>query len=93
MASLQDNIFEVHVVIYIGVSFKKNCGETFLVIQGLRLQAPSTECPGSVPGRGTRSYIPQLKKGSWATELKILHASGKSRDTECHNQDLMQPNK
>ena len=30
---------------------------TFLVVQWLRLQAPSAEGPGSIPGQGTRSRV------------------------------------
>ena len=32
-----------------------------LVVQWLRLHAPSAEDPGSIPGQGTRSRMPQLK--------------------------------
>ena len=41
---------------------------TFLVVQWLRLYAPSAWGPGSIPGQGTRSHMPQLK---------ILHAATK----------------
>ena len=40
--------------------FKKREG-TALVIQWLRLHAPNAEGPGSIPGQGTRSHMPQLK--------------------------------
>ena len=33
-----------------------------LVIQWLRLQGSNVGCPGSTPGQGTRSHMPQLKK-------------------------------
>ncbi|TEA39728.1 hypothetical protein DBR06_SOUSAS3410210, partial [Sousa chinensis] len=32
-----------------------------MVVQWLRLQAPNAGGPGSIPGQGTRSYMPQLK--------------------------------
>ena len=32
-----------------------------LVIQWLRLHAPKAQDPGSIPGHGTRSHMPQLK--------------------------------
>ena len=37
---------------------------TSLVVQWLRLQAPSAGCLGSIPGQGTRSHMPQLKPGA-----------------------------
>jgi len=48
------------------------------VIQGLRLQVPSTEGSGSIPGQGTRSHVPQLKK-------KILGPTAK--DSACHREE------
>ena len=45
-----------------------------LVVQWLRLHAPNSGGLGSVPDRGTRSHMPQLK---------ILHAANK--DLACHN--------
>ena len=33
-----------------------------LVVQWLRLQDSNAGCPGSTPGQGTRSRMPQLKK-------------------------------
>ncbi|TEA42194.1 hypothetical protein DBR06_SOUSAS6810117, partial [Sousa chinensis] len=32
-----------------------------LVVQRLRLHAPNAGGPGSIPGQGTRSYMPQLR--------------------------------
>ncbi|TEA30377.1 hypothetical protein DBR06_SOUSAS27510017, partial [Sousa chinensis] len=32
-----------------------------LVVQWLRLRAPNAGCPGSIPGQGTRSHMPQVK--------------------------------
>ena len=34
---------------------------TSLVVQWLRLHAPNAGGPGSIPGPGTRSHVPQLK--------------------------------
>ena len=45
---------------------------TSLVVQRLRLHAPSAGGPGSIPGRGTRSHMPQLKVHM--PQLKILRA-------------------
>ena len=44
--------------------------------QWLRLHAPDTGGPGSIPGQGTRSHVPQLK---------IPHASMKTEDLACCN--------
>ena len=46
---------------------------TSLVIQWLRLHAPKAGAPGSIPGQGTRSHMPQLK---------ILHAATKIRRSQ-----------
>ena len=35
--------------------------KTSLVVQWLRLQAPSAEGPGSIPGQGTRAHMSQLR--------------------------------
>ena len=35
--------------------------ETSLVVQWLRLHDPIAGGPGSIPGQGTRSHVPQLK--------------------------------
>ncbi|TEA33512.1 hypothetical protein DBR06_SOUSAS3910063, partial [Sousa chinensis] len=32
-----------------------------LLVQRLRLHAPNAAGPGSIPGRGTRSHVPQTK--------------------------------
>ena len=55
---------------------------TSLVAQWLRLRAPNTGGPGSIPGRGTRSYIPATTKS--------LHAA--TKEPTCLNQDPEQPN-
>ena len=44
-----------------------------LVVQWLRLRAPSAGDPGSIPGQGTRSHMPQLKKIPRAA-TKIPHS-------------------
>ena len=41
---------------------------TSLVVQWLRLRAPNARGPGSIPGQGTRSHMPQLKIPRAATE-------------------------
>ena len=38
-----------------------NIYRTSLVIQWVRLCAPNTGDPGSIPGRGTRARMPQLR--------------------------------
>ena len=50
--------------------FYKVTLDTSLVVQWLRLRAPNAGSPGSIPGQGTRSRMPQLK---------ILHAPTKTR--------------
>ena len=42
-------------------NFKEMENGTSLVVQWLRLQAPSEGGKGSVPGQGTRSHVPQLR--------------------------------
>ena len=50
---------------------------TSLVVQCLRLvHASKARGPGLIPGRGTRSYLPQLK---------ILQTPGKIKDPVCRN--------
>ena len=48
---------------------------TSLVVQWLRLQAPNAAGPGSIPGQGTRSQMPQLRV--CRPQIKILHAATK----------------
>ena len=43
------------------------------MVQWLRLHTPNVEGQGSIPGQGTRSYMPQLK---------ILHASTKMQHSQ-----------
>ena len=52
------------------------------VVPQLRLHAPNAGGPSSIPGRGTRSHVPQLKS---------LHAT--TKNLVCRNQDPVQPNK
>ena len=55
---------------------KKYVDKTSLVVQWLRLHAPSVVGPGSIPGQGTISGMPQLK---------IPHNATKSEDPTYHN--------
>ena len=48
---------------------------TCLVVQWLRLHAPNAGGPGSIPGQGTRSHMPQLRV--CMPQLKILYAAMK----------------
>ena len=56
------------------VKFKFQCPGTSLVVQWLRLRAPSAGGPDSIPGQGTRSHMPQLRS-------KILRVTTK---TQCN---------
>ena len=49
---------------------------TFLVVQWLRLSAPSAGGPGSICGRGTRSHMLQLRV--LIPQLKIPYATTKT---------------
>ena len=47
------------------------------MVQWLRLSAPNTGCPGSIPGLGTRSCMPQLEilcatKKTWLSQINKL---------------------
>ena len=44
--------------------FKSNSMGTSLVVQGLGLHASNAGGPGSIPGQGTRSHMPQLRPGA-----------------------------
>ena len=46
---------------------------TSLAVQWLRLHAPNAGSPGSIPGQGTRSYMPQLRVRT--LQLKIPRAT------------------
>ena len=64
---------------------------TSLVVQWLRLCAPSAGGLGSIPGQGTRSHMPQLRIRM--PQLKILHVTTKRsrtpqlKDPACRNED------
>ena len=53
--------------------------ETSLVVQWLRLHAPSAGRRGCIPGQGIRSHVLQLKIRSRMMQLKILCAATKTR--------------
>ena len=46
---------------------------TSLVVQWLRLQAPTAGGPGYIPGQGTRSRMPQLKDPTRGKEDPVRH--------------------
>ena len=67
---------------YIAFPCTKACSRgNSLVVQWLKLHTPNAGGPGSIPGQGTRSRMPQVK---------ILHAT--TKNPACHNQDPAQPN-
>ena len=57
--------------------------ETSLVGQWLRLYIPNAGGPGSIPGQGTRSHMPQLKVCT--LQLKIPYATTKTRTAKLTN--------
>ncbi|TEA39747.1 hypothetical protein DBR06_SOUSAS31510017, partial [Sousa chinensis] len=52
-----------------------------LVAQWLRLHAPNAGGPGSIPGQGTRSHMPQLRVR--IPQQRSPHAS--TKEPACHN--------
>ena len=52
-----------------------HCNWTLLMVQWLRLWAPNTEDPGSIPGQGTISCMLQLK-----IPCATTHATTKDKD-------------
>ena len=56
---------------------------TSLVVQWLRLCAPSAGGLGLIPGLGTRSHMPQFRV--LMLQLKILNATMKTEEPACHN--------
>ena len=50
--------------------------ETSLVGQWLKLHIPNAAGPGSIPGQGTRSHMPQLN--TCTPQLKISYATTKT---------------
>ena len=63
---------------------KKKEEGTSLVVQWLGLCAPNAGGPGSVPGQGARSHLPQLRV--CMPQLKILHAATKIPHTATKTQ-------
>ena len=47
--------------------------------------------PGSIPGLGTRSHMPQLE--DCMPQLKILRVATRIKDPTCYSWDLVQPKK
>ncbi|TEA37484.1 hypothetical protein DBR06_SOUSAS8810006, partial [Sousa chinensis] len=52
-----------------------------LVVQWLTVHTPNAGGPGSIPGQGTRSHMPQLRV--LMLQLKIPHAA--TKDPACCN--------
>ena len=50
------------------------------MVQWLRLRASYAGGPGSIPGQGTRSHMPQLK--ILQVSMKIPHATTKTRHSQ-----------
>ena len=50
-------------------------GGTSLVVQRLRLRAPNAGGPGSNPGQGTRSHMPQLRPGRAKTKNEHIKSA------------------
>ena len=67
----------------------KNTYGTSLVVQWLRLCAPNAGGPGSIPVRGTRSHMLQLRV--YMPQLKIPCAA--TKDPACSNEDPTRGNK
>ena len=61
---------------------QKAVGGTSLVVQWIRLCAPSAGGPGSIPGQGTRSHMHAATKSSHAT-TKERHAA--TKELASHN--------
>ena len=57
---------------------------TSLVVQWLGIYTPNAGGPGSIPGQGTRSHMPQLKKILHTTR-KILGATTKTQLSQRNN--------
>ena len=74
-----------------GSSWKMIPG-TFLVVQWVRVCAPNAGGPGSIPGLGTRSHLPQRRSCTPQLRVcmpqlqKIPHATT-TKDPTCHNED------
>ena len=61
-------------------SQKPGCQGTPLVVQWVRLRAPSTQGPSSMPGQGTRSRMLQLR--SLHAAAKSSHAATKTQRSQ-----------
>ena len=61
---------------------------TSLVVQWLRLRTPNSGGPGSIPGQGTRSCMPQL-----SPHAAIEDPTRGSKDPSGRNEEPAQPNK
>ena len=59
-----------------------------LAVQWLRLHAPNAGGPGSIPGGGTRSHMPQLRVPM--QQLKIPHATTKRSRTRQQRYRMLQ---
>ena len=55
------------------------------MIWWLRLRAPNAGDPGSIPGQGTRSHMPQLR----ACVLQLRVRMPQLKDPACRNEDPM----
>ena len=62
-------LLNFYIEAYIILLIKKQRRGTSLVSQWLRLCAPHTGVPGSIPGKGTRSHVVQLKILFAATKI------------------------
>ena len=58
------------------------CFGTSLVVRWVRLCTPNAGGPGSIPGRGTRYHVPQLRS---------RHAATEEKDPACCSEDPVQP--
>ena len=77
---------ENHLLIYFNIkdNFLKNKWKvTSLVVQWLRHHAPNAGGPGSIPGQGTRSRMPQLR--ARMPQPKIQQVA--TKDPACDNED------
>ena len=52
---------------------------TSLMVQWVRLCAPNAGVPGSIPGQGTRSHMPQLRARTPQLRSKLLYGTTKTR--------------
>ena len=63
------------------VTYKGGDLEHLVEVRWLRLHAPNTGCPGSIPGQGAISHMLLLRV--CMPSSKILHIA--TKDPECHN--------